>query len=132
MNVELLYPSDQFQNFSGLFSVLENSNNTDEMCTAPELGVKSYAVSMTTLEEVFLKLGEEENLENGEDSDEKEQASQNSQVLSSSLDRLEEVGSTNVNIMEPTLERNAGKFFVERQQFLALIKVLSGKCDILQ
>ena len=39
-----------------LFAALE-SKTTDVSTMAESLGIKSYGVSMTTLEEVFLKLG---------------------------------------------------------------------------
>ena len=41
---------------SDLFAALEKENNTLEPCCAPQIGIESYGVSMTTLEEVFLKL----------------------------------------------------------------------------
>ena len=42
--------------FSDLFATLEDNNDGDETCAATRLGVTSYGVSMTTLEEVFLQL----------------------------------------------------------------------------
>ena len=41
-----------------LLKALEDNNDSSEVCTAPLLGVTSYGVSMTTLEEVFLQLEE--------------------------------------------------------------------------
>ena len=39
-----------------LLKALEDNNDGPEVCSAPLLGVTSYGVSMTTLEEVFLQL----------------------------------------------------------------------------
>ena len=39
-----------------LLKALEDNNDSSEGCAAPLLGVTSYGVSMTTLEEVFLQL----------------------------------------------------------------------------
>ena len=39
-----------------LLKALEDSNDGPEVCAASLLGVTSYGVSMTTLEEVFLQL----------------------------------------------------------------------------
>ena len=41
---------------SDLLKALEDNNDSSEGCAAPLLGVTSYGVSMTTLEEVFLQL----------------------------------------------------------------------------
>ena len=41
---------------SDLLKALEDNNDGSEGCAAPLLGVTSYGVSMTTLEEVFLQL----------------------------------------------------------------------------
>ena len=43
---------------SALFEALENKSG--DTTIAMSMGIQSYGVSMTTLEEVFLKLGEEE------------------------------------------------------------------------
>ena len=43
-----------------LFSHFESLNNTDKTFSVPKLGIVSYGISTTTLEEVFLKLEEEE------------------------------------------------------------------------
>ena len=42
--------------FEDLLKALEANSDSAEGCTAPLLGVTSYGVSMTTLEEVFLQL----------------------------------------------------------------------------
>ena len=39
-----------------VLKALEDNNDSSEVCAAPLLGVTSYGVSMTTLEEVFLQL----------------------------------------------------------------------------
>ena len=41
---------------SDLLKALEDHNDSADVCAAPLLGVTSYGVSMTTLEEVFLQL----------------------------------------------------------------------------
>ena len=43
-----------------LFSHFESLNDTEKIFSVPKLGIVSYGISMTTLEEVFLKLEEEE------------------------------------------------------------------------
>ena len=43
-----------------LFSHFENLNSTDKSFSVPKIGIVSYGISTTTLEEVFLKLEEEE------------------------------------------------------------------------
>lgn len=45
-----------FSHFIDLFAALE-SKSTDVSTLAESMGIKSYGVSMTTLEEVFLALG---------------------------------------------------------------------------
>ena len=42
----------------------------DDISANGNLGISSYGVSMTTLEEVFLHLGEEEEAENADESNE--------------------------------------------------------------
>ncbi|OWF36066.1 ATP-binding cassette sub-family A member 5 [Mizuhopecten yessoensis] len=58
---ELAYtlPLDELHNFPVLFSALEKPN-TSISTTADSLGIKNYGVSMTSLEEVFLKLEEDD------------------------------------------------------------------------
>ena len=53
--VSFVLPRDQVSKFPSLFHQVE-----DEIASQGSLGVSSYGVSMTTLEEVFLHLGEEE------------------------------------------------------------------------
>ncbi|XP_067671428.1 cholesterol transporter ABCA5-like [Haliotis asinina] len=50
-------PLSEVSTFSNMFSSLEQK--VDGTTQAEKLGIKSYGVSMTTLEEVFLKLGED-------------------------------------------------------------------------
>lgn len=52
-------PLNQLQNFPVLFSELEKPNTTISTM-ADSLGIKNYGVSMTSLEEVFLKLEEDD------------------------------------------------------------------------
>ncbi|XP_060080116.1 cholesterol transporter ABCA5-like [Ylistrum balloti] len=58
---ELAYtlPLQELQNFAVLFSTLEKPN-TSLSTMADSLGIKNYGVSMTSLEEVFLKLEEDD------------------------------------------------------------------------
>ena len=56
---------------SDLLKALENHNDSADVCAAPLLGVTSYGVSMTTLEEVFLQL-EDTSDETSESVDENE------------------------------------------------------------
>ena len=46
-----ILPRESSQNFSSLFSKLEDRHE--------ELGIASYGASMTTMEEVFMKVGTE-------------------------------------------------------------------------
>ncbi|XP_060587751.1 cholesterol transporter ABCA5-like isoform X2 [Ruditapes philippinarum] len=55
--LDITLPYDGVSKFSELFSTLENPS------TGKSLGVKNFGVSMTTLEEVFLKLEEEIDIE---------------------------------------------------------------------
>ncbi|XP_065189363.1 ATP-binding cassette sub-family A member 9-like [Sycon ciliatum] len=54
-------PLNQSKLFAGLFSYLEEDSAGRPM--SEQLGIQSYGISMTTLEEVFLKLGENEEAE---------------------------------------------------------------------
>ena len=110
-----------------LFSVLEKSNSSEEICEAPELGVKSYAVSMTTLEEVFLKLGEEDS-ETSDDFGENNQGDEASEDSICSADALEDMDRTNINTLKRNYAANTGRFFIQRQQFKALFKVINFFC----
>ena len=51
-----------------LFSHFESLNDTEKMFSVPKLGIVRYGISMTTLEEVFLKLREEEDNNDNETS----------------------------------------------------------------
>ena len=57
-----------------LFSHFESLNNTEKIFSVPKLGIVRYGMSMTTLEEVFLKLREEEDNNDNEISDIEENA----------------------------------------------------------
>lgn len=52
--VAFILPMDSTYNFASLFGAIEDSIGEGT------LGIKSYGISMTTLEEVFLKMGEVE------------------------------------------------------------------------
>lgn len=70
-----------FNTFSTeLFAFLEESNESQEGYAAKELGVNSYGVSMTTLEEVFLQL-EETNQEETGKQDHQEEVTQQRDCL---------------------------------------------------
>lgn len=55
-----------------LLKALEDNNDSSEVCAAPLLGVTSYGVSMTTLEEVFLQLEDTSEEESESSSDDLE------------------------------------------------------------
>ena len=55
MLLEVFHHANLHCRFSNLFSAIEN-----EISAKGALGISSYGVSMTTLEEIFLHLGEEE------------------------------------------------------------------------
>ncbi|XP_072019069.1 cholesterol transporter ABCA5-like [Amphiura filiformis] len=59
MELHYTLPLNDVSNFAGLFEALENKDDTGVSSTAMALGIQSYGISMTTLEEVFLKIGEE-------------------------------------------------------------------------
>ncbi|XP_046544461.1 phospholipid-transporting ATPase ABCA3-like [Haliotis rubra] len=63
INAELSYllPDDQSANFAALFTEIETQRET--------LGISSFGASATTMEEVFLKAGEEEQDEEEQDED---------------------------------------------------------------
>ncbi|KAG0417514.1 hypothetical protein HPB47_005542, partial [Ixodes persulcatus] len=52
--IAFILPMDSTYNFANLFSAIESAVSEEAM------GIKSYGISMTTLEEVFLKMGEVE------------------------------------------------------------------------
>ena len=59
---------------SDLSSHFESLNNTEKIFPVPKLGIVSYGIAMTTLEEVFLKLEEENNDSDNETSELEENA----------------------------------------------------------
>ena len=59
---------------SDLFSHLESLNNTYKIFSVPKLGIVRYGIAMTTLEEIFLKLQEENNNSDSETSELEENA----------------------------------------------------------
>ncbi|XP_046358771.2 phospholipid-transporting ATPase ABCA3-like [Haliotis rufescens] len=61
INAELSYllPDDQSANFAALFTEIETKRG--------ELGISSFGASATTMEEVFLKAGEQEQKEDGDE-----------------------------------------------------------------
>jgi len=76
---ELSYrlPLKSVDNFPDLFAALESNNDdVEEACSASKIGVANYGVSMTTLEEVFLKLDDSSNSDTnkGYEDDESEQS----------------------------------------------------------
>lgn len=90
---ELSYilPHDAVHNFAPLFSDIEGS-------TGQQLGILSYGVSMTTLEEVFLQL---ENDKEGEDYESHTKIVQ-SRAISRSMSLQGRSGSSTSVIIEPT------------------------------
>ena len=77
---------------------------------------------MTTLEEVFLKLGEDS--ETSDDSGENNHGDEASENSICSTDALEDVDRTNINTLKHTYAANTGRFYIQRQQFKALFKVM--------
>ncbi|XP_078610116.1 cholesterol transporter ABCA5-like isoform X1 [Branchiostoma floridae x Branchiostoma japonicum] len=57
MELSYTLPLERVENFADLFSMLDSNSDS--------LGVQNYGISMTTLEEVFLKLREDEEAEEG-------------------------------------------------------------------
>ncbi|KAL7012162.1 hypothetical protein ACKWTF_014662 [Chironomus riparius] len=90
---ELSYilPHDAVHNFAPLFSDIEGS-------TGQQLGILSYGVSMTTLEEVFLQL---ENDKEGEDYESHTKIVQ-SRAISRSMSLQGRSGSSTSVVIEPT------------------------------
>jgi hypothetical protein len=66
---ELSYvlPRDQINKFPGLFANIESDISKSSGGGSEGLGINSYGVSMTTLEEIFLRLGEEEEMKKEEE-----------------------------------------------------------------
>ncbi|XP_038064701.1 ATP-binding cassette sub-family A member 5-like [Patiria miniata] len=63
MELSYTLPLQEAHRFQDLFKALENHTSKSDQSVAKELGIQSYGVSMTTLEEVFLKLNDEEDVD---------------------------------------------------------------------
>ena len=112
--------------FVDLFASLEEANSTNEPCSASDIGVTSYGVSMTTLEEVFLKLDDDEN--------QKSEGVINTSTQESTEDLVIDDGvkaprlSTNdvrVNVPEMQCATNKGLLIRMWLQLTALLEVIS-------
>ncbi|XP_074639186.1 cholesterol transporter ABCA5-like isoform X3 [Acropora palmata] len=122
-------PMEQVSNFPDLLQALEANSGGSEGCSAPLLGVTSYGVSMTTLEEVFLQL-EDTNQETEGETDE----FQSFETLTDVRDVVPLVlqdGATTAPVSaggqelnQPNLSRNSQKpLWKAKQQLLALLKI---------
>ena len=109
-----------------LFNALEKQNDSSVPCSAPLIGVTSYGVSMTTLEEVFLKLDEEQNDEEGEEMGESLNGSTEHLVLDDGLEPKEHLSSSSVEVDVPEMKETScglNRFQLQWQQFVALMEV---------
>ena len=83
-----------------LFSHFESLNNTEKIFSVPKLGIVSYGISMTTLEEVFLALEEEEDDNNSETSESEENAGLRNTALLT--DGKTDIGESSNNLYAST------------------------------
>ncbi|XP_078349015.1 cholesterol transporter ABCA5-like isoform X2 [Oculina patagonica] len=131
-------PMEQVSYFPDLLKALEDNNDSSEVCAAPLLGVTSYGVAMTTLEEVFLQLEDTSEVESESSSDDLEpQMDKSSQSLLAPTDaiNIEDGGSryagsvnalhkAGVELNNPELKDNSQKpVWKAKQQLLALLKI---------
>ncbi|XP_072168499.1 cholesterol transporter ABCA5-like [Diadema setosum] len=63
MELSFRLPLKDVSNFAGMFEHLEKSDGAGGATASQAMGIQTYGVSMTTLEEVFLKIGEEAEVE---------------------------------------------------------------------
>lgn len=126
-------PMQQVSSLPDLLKALEANSDSAEGCTAPLLGVTSYGVSMTTLEEVFLQL--EDTSEETEDTmDELEGISlhdacdvdslivrEGPATVSSAVNRSTIAGQ---ELNKPELRPNSQRpVWKAKQQLMALLKI---------
>ncbi|KAK3091975.1 hypothetical protein FSP39_024134 [Pinctada imbricata] len=125
---ELAYtlPLDKVSNFSDLFTELEKQS-TSVSTHAEAMGIKSYGVSMTTLEEVFLKLEEDDAIT---DLHELVTANDNyeSKKKSNSLS-IHDNGDTTIHL--PEIETNTDKFLnVPRSEENLKLRQFKAMCRL--
>ena len=89
-----------------LFSHFESLNNTETFFSVPKLGIVSYSISMTTLEEVFLKLEEEEYDSNNETSELEENIGLRNNALLTADET--DIGASNNNLYASTAVEKTG------------------------
>ncbi|XP_015768993.1 PREDICTED: ATP-binding cassette sub-family A member 5-like isoform X2 [Acropora digitifera] len=108
-------PMEQVSNFPDLLQALEANSGGSEGCSAPLLGVTSYGVSMTTLEEVFLQL-EDTNQETEGETDEFQSFEDGATTAP--------VSEGGQELNQQNLSRNSQKpLWKTKQQMLALLKI---------
>ncbi|KAJ7372623.1 ATP-binding cassette sub- A member 5 [Desmophyllum pertusum] len=132
-------PMEQVSYFPDVLKALEDNNDSSEVCAAPLLGVTSYGVSMTTLEEVFLQLEDTSEADSETSSDDLDQpqvevsaqkllapanainVEDGASKVSGSFNALHTAG---VELNNPELRDNSQKpVWKAKQQFLGLLKV---------
>ena len=109
-----------------LFSHFESLNSTDKTFSVPKLGIVSYGISTTTLEEVFLKLEEEDDSDN-----ETSELEQNAGLRNNALFKPDETdtgGSSNNLYASTAVLEQTGSSDGKRQvslwvHFMALLEV---------
>ncbi|XP_062616764.1 cholesterol transporter ABCA5-like, partial [Saccostrea cucullata] len=105
-------------NFPGLFSDLDGGK-------AETLGIKSYGVSMTSLEEVFMKLEEDNSTENLQEMIESTMETENVHVHKNRVSPLTvaDVQTTEVNIDTDLLDLEKQTENLSTRQFKAMVKM---------
>ena len=110
-----------------LFGHFESLNTTEKYFSVPKLGIVSYGISMTTLEEVFLKLEAEEDDSNNETSELEENASlkKNASLTAGETD----IGARSHNlyastaVLEKTVQSDGKRRVSLWVQLMALLEV---------
>ena len=110
-----------------LFSHFESLNNTEKIFSVPKLGIVNYGISMTTLEEVFLRLEREEDYGDNETSNLEESKGLKSSALLTARETNKGASSSNLYASAAVFEQTGSsdrKCYVSLWvHFMALLKV---------
>ena len=110
-----------------LFSHFESLNNTEKIFSVPKLGIVSYGISMTTLEEVFLRLEKEEDYSDNETSNLEESKGLKSNALLTARETNKDASSSNLYASAAVFQQTGSsdrKCYVSLWvHFMALLKL---------
>ena len=110
-----------------LFGHFESLNSTEKYFSVPKLGIVSYGISMTTLEEVFLKLEEEEDDNDNKTSELEENAGlrNNSLLTASETDIGGSINSLHAStaVLEQTGSSDGIRYVSPWVHLMALLEV---------